>query len=445
MRSAATWLVLMLTGACQRDEFAAMTTDTADMGAPDPRCGDGEWNDEEPCLRSLAAELPYAYEFIRHADFDGDGLGEFLAWNQWVQVSWALFYTGGVEVGDMPFRTLFEFKWHEIYRPEIIDFDGDGRTDLVGVTDFYYPSGDILASQRELGVWRNQGGYQFKQARYTVSLLLGPALASGDIDGDGRTDLFAVTSPDKGFIWAYASETDDIEYISTIDLQALQPVGEPQVVAADHNGDAHADFVLMDGSGRAWWLVGGPAHQLTPLALAAPAALAPESQTLLAGDLDDDGLVDLVAARLVRIDEDRSVTTVSLARGRSDGSFAAHASFDAEHPITSVGKEPFDDVPRLTHLGLFDLDGSGQLALVYAHADRPELVIHPRVAETRGAEPEVVPLDFPANSVFVADFEGDGEDAIYVTIKNDIEVEPSTDHPSGVIQKHYLVRFSPDP
>lgn len=445
MRAAIPWLVLALASACEHDEPAPETTDMPDLGGPAPQCGDGIFNDEEPCLRSLAVELPYAYEFIRHADFDGDGQGEFFAWSQWFEVSWALFFTGGVETRDITPRVSFEFKWHEIHRPEVVDFDGDGRTDLVGATTFYYPSGDIVTARFELAVWRNRGEYQFEKVGWVPTSLLVPAFARGDIDGDGRADLFSMTVLDKGRVWGYDPDTDSIKDMSMVDLAALELGGEVQLVAADHNGDSHADFVLMDGSGRAWWLVGGPDHQLTPIDLQAPPVLTPDSQSLYAGDLDGDGLVDLVAARLVGNAKDGRAHTLSLALGQKDGGFIPLASFDAEHAITSVGKEPFDEVPRLTHLGLFDLDGSGQLALVYAHAGRPELVIHRRIAETRGEVPEIVALDFPANSVFVADFEGDGEDAIYVTIKNDVEVEPSPDNPDGVVSKHYLVRFTPDP
>lgn len=436
-------LALALAAACERDDIAPLVPDPPDLPSPPdpiaPRCGDGLANDEEVCLRSDAVKLPYAHEFIRYADFDGDGTRDFFAINTFWQVSWALFFTGGVEgEGPQPLVS-FEFPDHEIFRAEVLDFDGDGRTDLVGATDFPYPFGDIVTSQTRLVAWLNVGNYEFEAAIDTPVEIA--SFAASDIDGDGRTDLFAVVSPAAGFVWSYVPDTDTIEYVSDLDLGPLQLVGQPVVAAADYNGDIHADFVLMDGAGRAWRIVGGPDHQLTILNPQASVILAPESETLYAPDLDGDGITDLAAIH--RISKDRD--TISLALGQPGGGFSALVSFETGHDLTFFGGGVFVALPEHKHLGFFDLDGSGKLALVYAHRQEPELIIHPHIAETLGATPTIIPLDFPANSVFVDDFEGDGEDAIYVTISDSVKVEPSKEVPGGVISTHYLVRFTPDP
>jgi len=234
------------------------------------------------------------------------------------------------------------------------------------------------------------------------------------------------------------------EACSLLDLKALQLSGEPRIAAADHDGDAYADFVLMDGSGRAWWIVGGPDHQLTVLDPQAPVVLTPESQSLYARDLDGDGLVDLVAAH-VAYPNSEPLHTISVALGQPAGGFAPLTSFEAAHEVTSAGIDWNFSIPKFTHMGFLDLDGSGKLALVYAHAGRPELVIHPRITETRGEQPVVVPLDFPAVSLFVDDFEadGDGEDAVYVVTSDIVAVEPSKEHPDGFSYTHHVVRHAP--
>ena len=83
---------------------------------------------------------------------------------------------------------------------------------------------------------------------------------------------------------------------------------------------------------------------------------------------------------------------------------------------------------------------------MYAHAGRPELIVHPRITETRGDSPVVVPLDFPAVSLFVDDFEADsdGEDAVYVVTSDIVKVEPSKEHPDGFSSTHHVVRHAPD-
>ena len=56
-----------------------------------------------------------------------------------------------------------------------------------------------------------------------------------------------------------------------------------------------------------------------------------------------------------------------------------------------------------------------------------------------------MPLDFPAVSLFVDDFEaeGDGEDAVYVVTSDIVEVEPSKEHPDGFSYTHHVVRHVP--
>ena len=89
-----------------------------------------------------------------------------------------------------------------------------------------------------------------------------------------------------------------IRTVSTLDLSSLELEGEPVLAAADYNQDPHADFALVDGSGRAWRILGGPEHQLTLLDVEAPVALAPGAESLYAQDIDGDGLTNAVEAGL---------------------------------------------------------------------------------------------------------------------------------------------------
>ena len=110
-----------------------------------------------------------------------------------------------------------------------------------------------------------------------------------------------------------------------------------------------------------------------------------------------------------------------------------------------AGNEFIGSLAKVSHLGFIDLDDSGMLALVYAHAQRPELVVHRHIAETRGDMPTIISLDFPANSLFVDDLAGTGETNIYVTISDIVEIEPTKEVPDGLLRTHYLVRLAPDP
>jgi len=436
--------MLAFAAGCERDNFAPPTS-----GEPEPKpepepepCSDVAV--ENACLVRSSFQLPGPYRFLGRADADADGQDELIAFSYGVQRTAILSFSLPSEQQAPQLLALLAFPDHDIYRPVLLDFDGDGRTDFAGATLFYYYVADHQTFGLRFFGWRNHGEFQFEEAASTHAEFR-PTLAAGDIDGDGRTDLFGLGWRTTGFVWAYVPETNAIKKVSQPDFTALKLTGEPRVAAADHDGDAHADFVLLDGSGRAWWIVGGPGHQLTVLDPQAPVVLTPESQSFYARDLDGDGLVDLVAVRYSDPSNSPPLHTISLALGQPGGGFAVLTSFDAAHEVTSAGLEFAFDIPAFAHMGFLDLDGSGKLALVYAHAGRPELVIHPRITETLGDAPVVVPLEFPAVSLFVDDFEadGDGEDAVYVMTSDIVALEPSKEHPDGFSYTHHVVRHAP--
>ena len=439
-------LVLTLAAGCERENFAPLASGEPEP-EPKPELGPPPCSGfavEDACLLRSSFQLPGPYRFLGRADADADGQDELVAFSYGFQTTGILFFTLPSEQQAPKLYPYFVFPDHDIYRPLLLDFDGDGRTDFAGATDFWYYIEDHQTGALRVFVWRNRGEFQFEENGYLHSEFP-PTLAAGDVDGDGLTDLFSVSFYGGGSVSAYDPQTDTIVTASQPDLEALQLTGEPRLAAADHDGDVHADFVLMDGSGRAWWLVGGPGHQLTVLDPQAPVVLTPESQSFYARDLDGDGLVDLIAARLT-YPNGEPLHTISLALGQPGGGFAALTSFDAAHEVTSAGIDWNFSIPRFTHMGFLDLDGSGKLALVYAHNGRPELVIHPRITETLGSVPVIVPLDFPAVSLFVDDFEadGDGEDAVYVMTSHIVAVEPGKENPDGFSYTHHVVRHAPD-
>ena len=446
MRTATICLPLMVTLAtgCERESLAPLVPDEPEP-EPEPEpptCR--EVAVEDACLVRSSFQLPGPYRFLGRADANGDGRDELIAFSYGFQRSAILSYTLPSEQQAPQFLALLAFPDHDIYRPVLLDFDGDERTDFASATNYWYFITDAQSNDLRTISWRNRGEFQFEKASVNYAEFH-PTLVAGDIDGDGRTDLFGMGFRANGFVQAYDPETNAIEEVSLPDFTALQLTGEPRLAAADHDGDAYADFVLMDGSGRVWWIVGGPGYQLTVLDPHAPVVLTPESQSFYARDLDGDGLVDLIAARLTYPNSE-PMHTISLALGQPSGGFAPLISFDAAHEVTSAGIDWNFSIPKFTHMGFLDLDGSGKLALVYAHTGRPELIVHPRITETRGNAPVVVPLDFPAVSLFVDDFQadGDGEDAVYVVTSDIVAVEPSKEHPDGFSYTHHVVRHAPD-
>ncbi|WP_434419358.1 hypothetical protein [Nannocystis pusilla] len=151
--------------------------------------------------------------------------------------------------------------------------------------------------------------------------------------------------------------------------------------------------------------------------------------TVLAQDVDRDGIIDLVSAATDYEDGKLLPGEFVIARGDGEGGFERVAAWTA-----AVGpahtSSPWGPQLCYVHLVLLDLDGSGYPALVYALPDERTLVVHPQVGLTLGAEPVLFPLDLEPAGVF-ADPQEDGTVDLLVSLRRDdngTEKDESDDH-----------------
>ncbi len=129
---------------------------------------------------------------------------------------------------------------------------------------------------------------------------LGGALGAGDDDGDGRSSLAAADSGTDSAIWTATADFSPGSLVSSAWTGA--GAGELALLASDLNGDGLDDLVASNPAyetdrGRVWWMAApwqaggelsaasGTWHSGDVLELGA---------ALAAGDLDGDGLEDLV-------------------------------------------------------------------------------------------------------------------------------------------------------
>jgi FG-GAP-like repeat len=105
----------------------------------------------------------------------------------------------------------------------LIDFDGNGKTDLFVRTN----SGEWLALYDCKGRWRHLNTSAFPLS----------ALRFGDINGDGKTDVLA---DNDGML--------QVSYGGTESWTKLQKIGERHIQVADFNGDGKTDVVAMSVS-----------------------------------------------------------------------------------------------------------------------------------------------------------------------------------------------------
>ena len=251
----------------------------------------------------------------------------------------------------------------------LADFDGDGAVDaLVAV-------GPDVSVTRLL---RGRGDGSFL-APWEVPLLEGAAgpPAVADFDGDGRLDLASITIANGAGNVALARCTANGTFSPWVLQAGPGPEAADEVVAADFDGDHHADLAWsglglslllgqgdgtfaaartlnyynsrfltvgdFDGDGTAdlAFLANGSAFVMVRGVVSSSPALFAEPLAMATGDIDSDGYLDLTV-----LIGDGPV----LLRGRGDGTFG---------PPTTLHR-----APGCTGLAVADLDGDHRPDLV---------------------------------------------------------------------------------
>jgi tetratricopeptide (TPR) repeat protein len=120
------------------------------------------------------------------------------------------------------------------------DVDGDGRLDLVTLTD------------GGMTLYYNEGRRQFKSATVTGRRLGGQtwAAAVADLDNDGRPDVLVLGSQGS-FVWRnMGGRRFSLEPVSP----SIKPDPSADPVIADLDNDGRRDVVVLQGSGELSWL-----------------------------------------------------------------------------------------------------------------------------------------------------------------------------------------------
>jgi len=223
------------------------------------------------------------------------------------------------------------------------DLDEDGTSDLV----------TISVEREAIGFWRGEGdgALTLVDSQPTMPSALDEpgGLAIGDLDGDGRMDAIAPIHP-----------ADEVRvYFNGGALDAFEPepfrvpAGPLGTHVADIDGDGLPDLVVAAGTAQEvalLWNEGGG-----ELALAAAVRLPPGRRpgALRAGDLDDDGDLDLV---------------VTTGRPGAAGATLAVLEQVAAGELVHVASHPVDAYS--TSLELADLDADGFVEVVLAQPGR---------------------------------------------------------------------------
>nr|CBL93734.1 Integrin like protein [Streptomyces sp. L-49973] len=215
-----------------------------------------------------ASAAPAAGEDRIRADFNGDGYGDLAVSAPTAKVSgksgagYVAVVYGTARGLDTAKRTLISQatsgipgtpESSEYFGDQMTtgDLDDDGYTDLVVGVHAEQIGDDINESGALTVIWGGASG--LKKATDITSPLpenrheLGWSVATGDFDGDGRTDLAAanLASPELNIFRGPISRTGKTVKRTGIDTYAATGINTDKIVTGDVNGDAATDLLIM--------------------------------------------------------------------------------------------------------------------------------------------------------------------------------------------------------
>jgi hypothetical protein len=287
------------------------------------------------------------------------------------------------------------------------DFNGDGKQDIAvgteaGTIDVFLGKGDGTFSALDIINLGTNNGVR--------------SLVAGDFNRDGKLDI-AVTSDivttDQGRVTMLLGNGDGTFHVSQVVRIGTDANG---LVAADFNGDGILDLAtttfLPDGSRDARVLLGQGNGTFKTAIVTTPGGSA---TALAAGDFNRDGKQDLVLV-------DSRNNTVTVLRGKGDGTFQAPLSFMFDTPARGLGQPAVANFFGDGKLSVAVSTGLGDLGVLRGNGDGTFQAPVNYVVDFNGSEPA---------AAVAADFNGDGKPDLAVTqfLTDDVAILRNTSPP----------------
>jgi uncharacterized protein YjdB len=343
-------------------------------------------------------------------DFNGDGKLDLAVGIACYNISVNVCSVGAVSVypgggdGTLGTPTIYATVGNGAIFPVVGDFNGDGKLDLIAGSGS--APGDIFHSS--LTFLQGKGDGSFTESITPLSFSGLSALASADLNSDGKLDLAITTSPASvQILFGNANGTfqSPISYASSLNNGATNTTS---VLVTDLNHDGKPDLVisgslagnngvqlfLNDGTGN---FLSGPAYGLGGFELA----------PIVAQDFNGDGNVDVVMGSTISENGGtRADGTLSVLLGNGDGTMQG-ASILSQNLLASQTNSTITA----------DINGDGipdlvQTSFYFSNQDHGQggIIVSLGTGNGNYGPPTIYPTGSP-NSFWVSagDFNGDGK------------------------------------
>jgi hypothetical protein len=263
--------------------------------------GKGDGTFQAPILSTI--NLPSGSVFsmagCSAADFNADGDIDLAAWTNngygMESATTELYVLKGEGNGNFsasPYPVLASTSLQPDEQVFVGDYDSDGIADIAATTSVEdYSTGDTTSTTIHV-LYGNKDFTFDATTAYTASGIM--TIGSGDLNSDGKTDVWALTGAHSGaqqlgLFYGNTSRTFDSYWMDT---SASYPVGatpnswywQPELTMADYNGDSHMDLaaVAMDSNYNPGYmelfLSNGQPGQFTTQVISLPHAYVNESE-----------------------------------------------------------------------------------------------------------------------------------------------------------------------
>ncbi|WP_165219580.1 FG-GAP repeat domain-containing protein [Aquisphaera insulae] len=280
-----------------------------------------------------------SFSELTAADFNGDGVPDVAVATFLSGVTILLGKGDGTFRMDRAYSSMMSGGWVTTG-----DFNGDGITDLVTVHGDKNVLDGVNPAPYFALVLLGQGDGTFRLATILSRLDPGP-IASGDLNGDGRSDLL-ISDSKSGETAVWLSDGDGTFHLGGR-LPGIQIQGGENV--RDLDGDGRLDVIGLSSSGDRLSVLKGKGDGTF---LVAAETAVQDAAEIAMGDFDGDGRLDIaVGADLVR------PVTVLLGE---DAGIASRPSRDVDPPAASPLQV---DVDGDGSMDLLVVDGAGEIIL----------------------------------------------------------------------------------